>query len=108
MMLRVFTDRMGRAYQVWPVHPSSGEVRQALRAGWLCFEAVSGGQRYRLPIRGVPFGWEQLPDERLDLLLRVAAPSPARSASMSATEAAEIADEDAAQLRPPETHHPPG
>lgn len=79
MTLRHFIDRNGEGWRVWSVVPhASGAavVPPALRRGWLCFAPERGEQRLRLPLEEVPTAWDALPDERLDLLRRVAALAP--------------------------------
>jgi hypothetical protein len=79
MALRKFSDRSGCVWNVWNVQRPSFEptVQEHLREGWLCFQRADGGDRYRLPLTDVPPVWEELPDERLDLLRRIALLSPA-------------------------------
>jgi len=74
MAVRVFTDRGGNQWSVWRVLPTSSTagLQERFRNGWLCFERADGGGRARLPLDEVPPGWEQLPDDRLELLCRVA------------------------------------
>jgi hypothetical protein len=79
MALRNFIDRNGKGWRVWSVLPqvSSGAgVPPALRRGWLCFAPERGEGRLRLPLEDVPTAWDSLPDDRLDLLRRVAALAP--------------------------------
>jgi hypothetical protein len=47
-------------------------IQESFQAGWLCFQRASGGERLRLRLADAPPAWEQLGDERLDLLRRVA------------------------------------
>jgi hypothetical protein len=75
MPLRTFTDRKGDEWRVWSVVPEEHAaltLDEEFRAGWLCFERMDGGERRRLALSDVPAAWEALPDERLDLLRRVA------------------------------------
>ena len=75
MALRTFVDRDGGEWRVWSVTPSAPAavtLDEAYRGGWLCFERVEGGERCRLTLSEAPAGWDALPDERLDLLRRVA------------------------------------
>jgi hypothetical protein len=77
MALRRYSDRSGRDWNVWNVQPPASEhVQETLREGWLCFQCPDGGDRYRLPMSDVPPTWEDLPEERLELLRRVAALGP--------------------------------
>lgn len=75
MALRVFTDREGHVWNAWQVRPSTtaDAVHARYRDGWICFQRDDGTERCRMPIDEVPPGWEALPDDRLDLLRRVAA-----------------------------------
>ena len=78
MPLRSFTDQEGAGWRVWSVVPdpnAASTLDDEYRAGWLCFERLAGGERRRLALTEVPAAWDALPDERLDLLRRVAAPS---------------------------------
>lgn len=82
MALRIFADTDGQPWRVWSVQPSvSGiAVRPTFQEGWLCFERLEGGDRCRLAATEAPDGWAELPDERLDLLRRMANPgAPARA-----------------------------
>jgi hypothetical protein len=74
MALRVFADRDGNQWNAWLVQPgpSGNNFQERFRDGWVCFERVGGGGRCRLPIDQVPRDWETLPDDRLELLRRVA------------------------------------
>lgn len=74
MALRSFTDRNGCGWNCWNVQAPAADhiIADALRGGWLCFQRQDGGERFRLSIRDVPPAWEQLGDDRLDLLRRVA------------------------------------
>ena len=78
MALRKFTDRSGCVWNVWNVQPTVSELslEESLRQGWLCFQRLEGGERFRLPLSDAPAAWEELPTERLDLLRRVARLSP--------------------------------
>jgi hypothetical protein len=78
MALRNYTDRSGCPWTVWSVQPTTiaRGVQEPLREGWLCFQRVEGGDRFRLPMAEVPSDWEDLPLERLDLLRRVAVLAP--------------------------------
>ena len=69
---REFTDETGVLWRVWTAVPSSPRsVATELRDGWLCFD--SGEERRR--IGPIPRDWERMTDERLQLVLRLAAPS---------------------------------
>lgn len=74
MAVRVFTDRAGRRWSVWRVKPTSSTagLQERFQNGWLCFERADGLGRARLPLDDAPASWDQLPDERLELLSRLA------------------------------------
>lgn len=75
MALRVFTDRDGHDWNAWLVRPISGDAAALpgrFRDGWICFERTDRSSRYRMPVDQLPPAWEMLPDDRLDLLRRVA------------------------------------
>lgn len=77
MALRVFSTREGEQWRVWSVIPATNAavtLDEAFRGGWLCFEELNSGERRRLALTEAPAAWDALPDERLDLLRRVAAP----------------------------------
>jgi hypothetical protein len=78
MALRTFKDPNGQEWNAWHVWPEGGGVgvNERYRDGWVCFEPVGGGSRCRIPIGELPSGWENLPDERLGLLRRIAETSP--------------------------------
>lgn len=101
MALRVFLDRDGHEWNVWRVRPSAGEdspLHARYRDGWLCFQRVDGEGRCRMPLDEVPPGWDALPDERLDLLRRVAQQAAAEKVVDSTTEQARQAKaEDSAR-----------
>ena len=74
MAVRKFHDRAGQEWSVWRVQPTSSTagLQERFQAGWLCFERGDGGGRARLPLDEAPPAWEALPDERLELLCRIA------------------------------------
>jgi len=47
-------------------------VRPEFRQGWLCFERLDGSCRCRLSAASAPPDWDALPDDRLELLQRMA------------------------------------
>jgi hypothetical protein len=85
MALRVYTDGDGNEWRAWPVTPSTGASTLGIsyRDGWLCFERVDGTDRRRLAMGQVPPAWDALPDERLEMLCRVAEPAWRRAATSS-------------------------
>jgi len=72
--LRIFADRDGRQWRVWLVRPSAGgrAVRPSFQDGWLCFERLDGSCRCRLSVKSAPDDWDNLPDDRLDVLREMA------------------------------------
>ena len=69
MAYREFTDREGRTWRAWDTYPQSRSiVTAAFAGGWLCFESDAGKRR----LSPIPEGWEEMPTERLRLLLRAA------------------------------------
>ena len=79
---------------------STAGLQERFRNGWLCFERADGESRARLPLDDVPAGWDALPDERLELLSRLAevASRPRGVTPIEAHEAQE-GDEDYARSR---------
>lgn len=75
MASREFEDASGLAWRVWNTVPTSGAVinNPGFEKGWLTFESETGMLRRLAP---VPPGWEGLPSDRLELLLRNAAEVP--------------------------------
>jgi hypothetical protein len=75
MPLRTFRDRDGTDWRVWSVIPdphAAVTLDAEHRAGWLCFESSDGRERRRLTLAEAPTDWDALPDDRLELLRRVA------------------------------------
>jgi len=107
MALRSFEDREGDEWRVWSVVPAASAavtLDQEFRRGWLCFERAQGGERCRLTMSEAPDGWESLPDDRLDLLRRVATPvpTPAVGTGVADTPTGKRPIENAARDRPAE------
>ena len=71
MALREFADQAGKTWLVWETKPPS-QIGLAVEfhGGWLTFDC--GSERRRLA--PVPADWEAFPQDRLVLLLRMAAP----------------------------------
>lgn len=70
--MREFSDENGVVWRVWQTVPSNPKsVTSDLHDGWLCFD--SGSERRR--VGPIPRGWEEMTDERLRLVLRMAVPS---------------------------------
>jgi len=75
MPLRTFRDRDGTEWRVWSVVPdphAAVTLDAEHRAGWICFERLDGRERRRLTLTAAPADWDALPDDRLELLRRVA------------------------------------
>ena len=67
MGLREFEDGRGGRWRVWDTVPMRRDAMGGFRSGWLTFD--NGSERRRLA--PIPPTWEELPDERLVLLLRM-------------------------------------
>ena len=103
MAVRVFTDREGQEWSVWRVQPTSSTagLQERFQNGWLCFERSDGRSRARLPLDDVPASWEQLPDERLELLGRLAeVASRPRGVTPASAHLVQESEEDVARTRP--------
>ena len=83
MKLREFRDAKGQLWRAWPVTP--GQARPGRTAerylgefhkGWICFEALEGSARRRLPKQ--PEHWAELKDPDLCQLLEQAISAPQR------------------------------
>jgi len=72
--LRIFASGDGEQWRVWSVRPTANgrAVRPTFQDGWLCFERLDGSCRCRLSVESAPDDWDVLPDDRLDLLRRMA------------------------------------
>ena len=73
MALREFRDSKGVSWKVWSVTPDSLDKRTTAedymkdwQDGWLCFECPDSRRR----LATFPPGWEDLPDDELETLLR--------------------------------------
>jgi hypothetical protein len=83
--VREFQDQSGRPWRAWSVTPGLRPGRDAKRylgdyhGGWLCFEALDGSARKRLP--RYPSDWLDLTEPALDRLLGDAINAPERRAS---------------------------
>jgi hypothetical protein len=60
----------GQTWTTWLVEPSSGSPLLGVPKAWLAFQNEDGSERRRL--REFPATWADLPDDRLDLLRRMA------------------------------------
>jgi hypothetical protein len=72
MALRSFVSRDGATWTAWQVRAETTTNIPGTPAEWLAFQSADGTERRRL--LEVPDGWDQLPDDRLDLLRRMAEP----------------------------------
>jgi hypothetical protein len=81
--MREFRDAEGQLWRAWPVTP--GQARPGRTAerylgdfhrGWICFEALEGRARRRLP--GQPADWTELKEPELRQLLTQAINAPQR------------------------------
>jgi hypothetical protein len=102
MALRVFSTPEGEQWRVWSVIPAANAASTldvTFRGGWLAFEEVNAGERRRLPLTEAPAAWDVLPDDRLDLLRRVATPVPAPALDGSGEVTMRRPIEDAARYR---------
>ena len=70
MPLRTFLSRDGTTWSVWRIDSVSAAVVPGTPTEWLCFQDTEGTERRRL--FEYPENWDELPDERLDLLRKMA------------------------------------
>ena len=72
MALRSFLSRDGTTWTVWQVRADSPTSVPGTPTEWIAFQNADGTERRRL--LDAPPGWDELPDDRLDLLRRMAEP----------------------------------
>jgi hypothetical protein len=72
MALRTFLSRDGSTWSVWRIESSSAAVVPGTPSEWLCFQDADSTERRRL--FEYPENWAELPDDRLDLLRKMAEP----------------------------------
>lgn len=84
--VREFRDAQGHLWRAWPVTPGQARHSQAterylgeFHKGWICFEALEGSARRRLP--GRPAGWSELQEPELCRLLDQAINAPQRKSN---------------------------
>ena len=77
MSIRTFRARNGTIWTVRRIESTATVIVPGAPREWLSFQDESGSDRRR--IFNVPPDWEELPDERLDLLRRYAEPSKFQS-----------------------------
>jgi len=80
MPSKYFLDRAGRRWRIWSTIPVSGAViNPGFEKGWLTLESSDGSLRRLAPI---PAGWEELPDDRLLMLLESSKEVPRHTGPM--------------------------
>jgi len=72
MALRTFVGSDGKTWTVWLVQSGMAAAVPGTPTEWLAFQNEDGTERRRL--LEIPDGWETLPDDRLDLVRRMAEP----------------------------------
>jgi hypothetical protein len=72
MALRTFAASDGTTWTAWLVQTSGMAAVPGTPTSWLAFQNEAGTERRRL--LEIPEGWENLSDERLDLVRRMAEP----------------------------------
>jgi hypothetical protein len=72
MALRTYTAPDGTTWTVWLVQSTGIGGVPGAPSEWLAFQNDDGTERRRLA--EIPDGWDALPEERLDLLRRIAEP----------------------------------
>jgi hypothetical protein len=70
MAIKEFTDALGTRWVVWATVPAPGGVLGTMREGWLTFES-NYARRRLIPI---PRDWEEVSNERMELMCRAAVP----------------------------------
>ena len=86
MAYREFTDSKGVAWRAWSTVPEGRIVLSSdYERGWLTFD--SGTEVRRLV--PIPNGWEEAPEERLELMCRAAIKAPRQSGETIRREVAE-------------------
>ena len=70
MSMRTFLSPDGTQWTAWLIRPTSVGRVSGTPEEWLAFQNADGTERRRL--FEVPAGWEALPDDRLELLRRMA------------------------------------
>lgn len=77
--VREFRDAQGQLWRAWPVTPGQSRAGRYLgeyHKGWICFEALEGSARRRLPHQAPH--WAELQDADLARLLEQAISAPER------------------------------
>lgn len=72
MALRTFIAPDGTTWTVWLAQSAGAVGLPGAPTEWLAFQNADGTERRRLI--EIPDGWDTLPDNRLDLLRRMAEP----------------------------------
>ncbi|MGH7665611.1 MAG: hypothetical protein ACRENI_15175 [Gemmatimonadaceae bacterium] len=115
MALRDFTDSRGVEWQVWHVtatrmHPitRTEDYLRDFQEGWLCFESSEGKRR----LAEFPAYWEEVDDEALERLCKLAHPSLIQRADETSGEFKRrervIAGAERAERRSYRSSPPPG
>jgi hypothetical protein len=72
MALRTFRDGDGQSWRVWLVQSGNAAALAGTPREWLCFQNDDDSERRRLI--DFPSNWDDLSEQRLDLLRKLAAP----------------------------------
>jgi hypothetical protein len=72
MAIRTYVAPDGTAWTVWLVQSTGVATMPGTPTEWLAFQNEDGTERRRL--LEIPAGWESLPEDRLDLIRRIAEP----------------------------------
>ena len=95
--VREFHDENGQSWRAWPVTPGQSRERRGtdrylgeFHKGWICFEAVDGTARRRLPQQ--PAHWADLQESELAQLLEQAIRAPERKHTASDKKASDTND----------------
>ncbi len=72
MALRTFVASDGQTWTAWLVQSGGVASVPGTPNAWLAFQSEDGTERRRL--LDIPDGWEDFPDDRLDLIRRIAEP----------------------------------
>ena len=76
MAVREFTDSKGVDWRVWNTRPSISLLYgEELRNGWLTFESPTERRR----LAPIPGGWEDVSNDRLELMCRAASEVSSRT-----------------------------
>lgn len=80
MPIRTFVDSKGVSWRVWSTTPSADSpLHRYYPEGWLTFDSGAGTLRRLSP---APGNWQLVPDDRLELMCRVAEEVPRHTGEM--------------------------